>query len=120
MEAQRVLTGRTVDSFIARRDRVPVWSLVALLGHATRAELARLAADAVARDPYGWSATVGRLASELLAVTWDERSLLRLQRRSLVPLELELLGGLAAPPCSPTELYEMVTGALERPLSPEL
>jgi hypothetical protein len=118
-EAERVLNGRTLESYIARRDRVPAWSLIALLGHASRVELTRLSTPSGARDPNGWSATVARLAADLVALTWDDPSLTRLQRRSLIPLELNLLGGLMWPPSSPDELHEMVMGAVERPLSPE-
>lgn len=118
-EAERLLEGRTLEGFISRRDRVPAWSLIGLLGHGSRIDLMRLAAPAASPDPAGWSGTVARLASDLLVMTWDDPSLVRLQRRSLVPLELSMLGGMVAPPCTPAELYEMVTGSLERPLSPE-
>lgn len=118
-EAERLLGGRTLESFIARRERVPAWSLIGLLGHGTRVDLMRLASPAASPDPAGWSGTVARLASDLLAMTWDGASLVRVQRRSLVPLELSMLGGMVPPPCTPSELYEMVTGSLERPLSPE-
>lgn len=118
-EAERLLEGRTLESFIARRERVPAWSLIALLGHGSRVDLMRLASPAANPDPAGWSGTVARLAADLLGLTWDDSSLVRLQRRSLVPLELNMLGGLVPPPCTPAELYEMVTGSLDRPLSPE-
>ncbi len=118
-EAERLLEGRTLESFISRRERVPAWSLIGLLGHGTRIDLVRLASPSAAPDPAGWSGTVARLASDLLGLTWDDPSLVRLQRRSLVPLELNVLGGYISPPASPGELYEMVTGSLERPLSPE-
>jgi hypothetical protein len=118
-EAERILDGRTLESYIARRERVPAWSLIALLGHASRLDLMRLASPASAPDPHGWSGTVARLASDLLVLTWDEPSLVSLQRSSLIPLELNLLGGAVPPPCTPAELHEMVTGAVERPFSPE-
>ncbi|MDE3204814.1 MAG: hypothetical protein KGQ66_11400 [Acidobacteriota bacterium] len=118
-EAERILQGRTLESYISRRERVPAWTLIALLGHASRADLMRLAYPASPPEPAGWSGTVARLASDLLLLTWDEHSLIRLQRRSLIPLELNLLAGITAPPCTPFELHEMVTGAVERPLSPE-
>ncbi len=118
-EAERLLEGRTLESFISRRERVPAWSLVALLGHGSRVDLMRLASPAASPDPAGWSGTVARLAGELLTMTWDECSLVRLQRRSLVPLELGMLSGFVLPPSTPGELYEMVAGSLERPLSPE-
>lgn len=118
-EAERLLEGRTLESYIARRERVPAWSLIALLGHGTRVDLMRLASPAATPDPAGWSGTVARLAADLLGMTWDDESLLWVQRRSLVPLELNMLGGLVHPPTSPGELYEMVTGSLQRPLSPE-
>jgi hypothetical protein len=118
-EAQRLLGGRTLESFIARRERVPAWSLIGLLGHGSRMDLVRLSAPAAAPDPAGWSGTVARLAGDLLDRSWDEGSLVRVQRRSLVPLELSMLGGLVSPPATPADLYELVIGSLERPLSPE-
>jgi hypothetical protein len=118
-EAETLLEGRTLERFIARRERVPAWSLIALLGHASRLDLMRLGSPTANPDPAGWSGTVARLARELLSQTFDDPSLTRLQRRSLVPLELGLLGGHVAPPCTPADLYELVTGSLERPLSPE-
>lgn len=118
-EAERLLEGRTLEGFIARRERVPAWSLIALLGHGSRMDLMRLASPVATPDPAGWSGTVARLAADLLGMTWDDLSLVRLQRRSLVPLELSMLGGMVSPPCTPGELYEMVTGSLDRPLSPE-
>ena len=118
-EAERLLGGRTLERYIARRERVPAWSLIALLGHATRFDLMRLGSPAAGPDPAGWSGTVARLARELVAATADDPALVRLQRRSLVPLELNLLGGLIAPPSTPAELYEMVTGSFDRPVSPE-
>ena len=118
-EAERMLAGRTLETFIARRERVPAWSLVALLGHGSRRDLLRLASPLASPDPAGWSGTVARLARDLLAMTEDEGGLLRLQRRSLIPLELRLLGGMVSPPATPTELFLMVNGSLETPLSPE-
>lgn len=118
-EAERLLDGRTLESYIARRERVPAWSLIALLGHASRLDLMRLSSPAAPPDPNGWSGTVARLAADLVILTWDDHSLVRLQRRSLIPLELSLLGGVLDPPCTPGELHDMVTGAVERPLSPE-
>lgn len=118
-EAERVLEGRTLETFIARRERVPAWSLVALLGHGTRRDLLRLASPLAAPDPGGWSGTVARLARDLLMKTVDDLSLLRLQRRSLIPLELELLSRQMQPPATPAELFLVVNESLERPLSPE-
>ena len=118
-EAERLLDGRTLERYIARRERVPAWSLIALLGHATRMDLMRLGSPAAGPDPAGWSGTVARLGRELVEATTDDTSLIRLQRRSLVPLELNLLGGYVAPPGTPAELYEMVTGSFERPFSAE-
>lgn len=118
-EAERLLDGRTLESFIARRERVPAWSLIALLGHGSRIDLVRLSAPGASPDPAGWSGTVAHLARDLLDRSWDEGSLVRVQRRSLVPLELNMLGGLVTPPTTPAELYELVIGSLDRPLSPE-
>lgn len=118
-EAERMLAGRALETFIARRERVPAWSLVALLGHGTRRDLLRLASPLASPDPAGWSGTVARLARDLLAMTGDEAGLLRLQRRSLIPLELRLLAGSTSPPATPADLFLMVNSSLETPLSPE-
>lgn len=118
-EAEKMIEGRTLESFIARRERVPAWSLVALLGHGTRRDLLRLASPLATPDPSGWSGTVARLARDLLAMTDDEHSLLSLQRRSLIPLELGLLGGHIGPPATPADLFLMVNNSLETPLYPE-
>lgn len=118
-EAELVLRGRSLETFIARHERVPAWSLVALLGHASRRDLLRLASPLAGPDPSGWSGTVARLARDLLAMTEDEATLMRLQRRSLVPLELSLLGGHVNPPTSPLDLFAMVNSSLESPLYPE-
>ena len=118
-EAERLLGGRTLEQYIARRERVPAWSLIGLLAHATRFDLMRLGSPAAGPDPAGWSGTVARLARDLVAATSDDPGLIRLQRRGLIPLELNLLGGLVAPPATPAELYRMVAGSFDRPLSPE-
>ena len=118
-EAERVLEGRTLEGFIARHERVPAWSLVALLAHASRRDLLRLASPLATPDPAGWSGTVARLARDLLAMTDGDAGLLRLQRRSLVPLELMLLGGRASPPASPADLFVMVNSSIDAFLHPE-
>jgi hypothetical protein len=119
-EAERLLEGRAVEGFIDRHEPVPAWTLISLLGHADRPSLASLAHPAGWPAPGGWSASMGRLAARLLDSARDERALLLLQRRALVPLELGLLGGALEPPRSPLELTDLVEGALERLRSPEL
>ena len=116
-EAERLLGGRTIEQYIARRQKVPAWTLIALLGHGTRLDLMKLAHPAASPNPAGWSGTVARLAGQLLMLSWVDESLTRLQRQALIPMELELLGGHRTPPSSPTELHEMVTESLESPLS---
>jgi hypothetical protein len=119
-EAERMLKGRTLETFISRRQRVPAWSLVSLLGHASLSDLARLGSPGYGSDPLGWSGTVARLARELHMMAGDEVGLLRLQRWSLIPLELRLLGGEISPPTTPADLFSMVNGQLDRPISPEV
>lgn len=94
---------------------MPAWSLVSLLCHGTRGDLIRLASPVPNPEPGGWSDTVARLAGDLIGLTQDETALLRLQRRSLVPLELCMLAGTIGPPATPRDLYQMVTGSLDRP-----
>lgn len=118
-EAERILEGRTVEAFIARRQRVPAWSLIGLLAHATRSDMVRLASPLAGPDPAGWSGTMARLARDLLALAGDQAELLTLQRRCLIPLELRLLGGRTSPPTTPSDLFLMVNSSLETPLFPE-
>jgi hypothetical protein len=119
-EAERLLAGRTVQSYVRGAGRAPAWTLVGVLGHCSRGELERVAAPSALPDPGGWSGAVAYLAEQMLAQTTGEADLVRLQRRSLVPLELDLLGGKLRPPRTPTDLYALIIGALQRPLSPEI
>ena len=119
-EAERLLEGRTLESYISRHEKVPAWSLIGLLAHASRLDLMRLSCPASPPDPNGWSGTVARLAGELLTMSLDDLALIGIQRRSLIPLELALLGNETAPPSSPAMLFDMVVGSLDRHLFPEL
>lgn len=119
-EAERLLAGKSVQDYVQRAGRAPAWTLVAVLGHCSRSELERIAAPSTSPDPGGWSGAVAYLAEQMLSRSADERDLLILQRRSLIPLELDLLGGRLRAPRTPAELYVLISGALEQPLSPEL
>lgn len=119
-EAERLLNGRAVDSNSLRGRRVSVRGLVSVLAHGERHHLRRLCNVSSTTHPGSWAATLGYLATELLAMAPDDATLLRIQRQVLVPLELRLLGGEIPPPSTPARLATLVVHALaERQMHPE-
>jgi hypothetical protein len=118
-EAERLLSGRLLDSRDVWRSELPAWRIVATLGHASRAELRRLEASLGRRDPDSWRGAVAFLAGETLSVAPDEEGLIRVQRRVLIPLELSLLGGEGPPPTNPLAIIDIVRRALNTPRFPD-
>lgn len=119
-EAERLLSGTTILGYVRAIGRAPAWTLVSILGHCTRGELHRIASPAASPDPHGWSGAVAYLAEKILSQSYDDAELVRLQRSTLIPLELDLLGGKLRAPRTPADLYGLVSGVLGRPLSPEV
>lgn len=113
------LEGRYAEHLERRGLRVPPWAWVNLLAHGTAAELD--AARRVLADGEGpgaaWRAARAFLAREVLeAAQAAGTDLADLQRRVLVPLELELMGWPAAL-WGPRHVVLRVLAAL-RPRSP--
>jgi hypothetical protein len=118
-EAERLLTGRLLDSPDFSSNPVSAWSIVGTLGHASLADLKRLEAAVGRRDPNPWRRVVAFLASETLGSAADEDALIRLQRNVLVPLELRLLGGEVPSPTTALGIVTLVRRALNSPLRPD-
>jgi hypothetical protein len=98
-ECEAFLAGRYAEHLEARRLRVPAWAWVNLLAHGTVGELE--AARHVTADDGSpsaqWRAARAFLAREVLeAAAAADTTLADVQRRLLVPLELELMGWPAA------------------------
>lgn len=98
-DCEAFLAGRYAEHLEARGRRVPAWAWVNLLAHGTGDELAaarHLVQDGT--DPRSqWRAARAFLAREVLeAAVAAGTTLDDLQRRVLIPLELELMGWPAA------------------------
>jgi hypothetical protein len=113
VDAERLLTGWVCDMDDLDGCPNPGWSLMSILTQGNHAGILRLSDSRVTRHPRSWAATLGDLAAELLRVASGPSTLLRLQRRVLVPLELQLLNDEIPVPTSPAQATAVVVGALE-------
>lgn len=117
-EAARLLAGRLLEaSDFSRRD-LPAWTLVSALGHSSWEELCRMAALKRGPGTGRWRSTFAFLAGETVHTAGSERALLRIQRTTLIPLELDLLSGRAPSPTTPVELVNLVMWAFNTRLRP--
>jgi hypothetical protein len=113
VEAERLLTGQVCDMDDLGLCPNPGWRAVSILTHSDHAELQRMSDERVTRRPGSWAVGLGDLAAELLRVTSGSSTLIGLQRRVLLPLEVQLLGDEIPVPTTPEELRALVLGALE-------
>jgi hypothetical protein len=114
VEAERLLSGRILELDCFPTRRVPAWTVISILAHRARPDLAELASEGLTRHPGSWGAILGYLAAEMVKMTPDEPALLGLQRQVLVPLELALLADEEEAPATPGQLAILVMGALDR------
>jgi hypothetical protein len=98
-ELEAFLAGRLVDHLTVTRQPVPAWAVLNRLAHADRCDLVRLVEGASidwmathpsSAQPY-WTAAERFVAGHLLALARTPEDLGRLQRATLVPLELGLI-----------------------------
>jgi hypothetical protein len=108
--AEEMLTGRLVVG-TSWRDR-DAWTCVNTLGHASWETLSSLAAAGPRPRAHPWDRVLVFLAAELLATAGAPSRLERVQRRELIPLELELLAGDAPATLTPSRLAELVRARL--------
>ncbi len=100
-EADAVLRG---DAYKVVADAAPGWIALNQVAHADLAALSKLAARPAVGD--GWQLAVTQLANDLVAAAdGNSAEALTLQRRCLVPLELDTLTAV-----SPTASRAAVTG----------
>ncbi len=110
-EARALLDGAARTTTYAGRRRPPAWVYVNQLAHADAATLARLAERGPALHPATWDYASAVLAGELLTRAARTGVLADLQR-TLVPLELDLLGGACPPALTPAQLVRLASDAL--------
>jgi hypothetical protein len=97
-EVEAFLAGRMVDHLVAHHQPVPAWAVINRLAHSDRPQLVCLV-EGVSADPFlshpsaqpRWEASERFVAGHLLATTGSPDDLWRLQRATLVPLELRLI-----------------------------
>jgi hypothetical protein len=91
-ELVAIVEGRVVEYLVNRRMVVPAWAWLNLLAHGLEVDLIETAGNPRRRHQRSsWAAARRFLAAEVLDAAACEGSLLELQRRVLVPLELELM-----------------------------
>ena len=113
MEAELLLSGCLPEPAPRSRPSTSSWRVINTLAHGSHPDLQRLTSLVETSHPASWTAAVGYLASEMLGIAPDNPRLLRLQRGTLVPLELDMLDHKDAAPTRPAALVALVMGALE-------
>jgi hypothetical protein len=119
-EVEAFLSGSYEDLLRHRGDEIPLWAQMNSCAHGRLASLRGvLASSSADRYYFGdrwelmWRRTKRTFAQQLLdEVQGDEQRLFDLQRRVLVPLELELIAEEAAGDLSPLKLVRSLRAAL--------
>lgn len=116
-ECDAFLAGRYLELLERNDALIPQWAWMNVLAHGTVTDLVQVSAsDAAPRDrlTQAWADARGYLAAEVLDAARRAGSLLTLQRRALVPLELELASHARVPVRRPADWVGMVMAALAR------
>jgi len=90
-EAEAILDGRALDAYLDRGHAVPPWLVANALAHAPLERLHRMARVGPWQHPSSLSATLGRLATHVLAMGADAEGVVAVQRGLLLQVELTLL-----------------------------
>jgi len=110
-EAEATLSGNLVGWRWWSDDAV-AWVWVNTLAHAGWSHLNELAAGGWRSQGQAWDAALAFLAGELLIQAGRPEGLVAVQRLVLVPLELEMLGGLTVTPRTAAGLVSLVRSQL--------
>jgi hypothetical protein len=113
-EAEAILDGRALDAYLDRGQAIPPWLVANALAHAPLDRLRRMARVGPWQHPSTLSATLGRLATEVLAMGGDAEGVASVQRALLVPVELVLLDNIGLPQITVPELEVMLSALLSR------
>jgi hypothetical protein len=93
-EFDAFLAGTYADWLSTKKQSVPAWAWLNRIAHATISELEIMstwsAPPSDASDVVLWQRAIALLATDVLAITADDRQLASVQRRVLIPLELRL------------------------------
>jgi hypothetical protein len=92
--AEAVIQGDVLIALQERGEPAPAWGYLNLLAHSDRVSLRRVHDFNQSRKPLsGWGTVVFELIVELLESALTEEQLIVVQRKALVPLELEVWNG---------------------------
>jgi hypothetical protein len=116
-EAEGLLGGTVVQVYRDQGMVPPLWVRVNALAHSDFPALTELAKRGSRAHPGTWDEVLGSLARDLIRMdlSGTERSgaeLTNVQRRALVPLEIELLAHDRVPERTPEQLRSVVCEAL--------
>ncbi len=113
-DVEAFLRGGYAEYLEDRSETIPVWVWTNLLAHGTEADVRRASGDMrTAGLTCQWRDARAYLATELLAAVEREHgSLAELQRRALIPLELELAAWPGVTNWSPQHLVTAVLAGL--------
>jgi hypothetical protein len=84
------------------------------LAHTSWDQLNQLAERPARQGGGSWEGATSFLASEVRSYAATAAGLLKLQRKGLIPLELDVLAGRRPPPDTPLELVATVRGEIDR------
>jgi hypothetical protein len=113
-EAEAVINGDSAVGFQRHREPVPGWAWINFLAHTPLEGLTNvLTTHAETESLSRWGRVIFDLVAELMAKTYQGYDLARLQRRSLVPLELQVLGRTVDVEC-PEDFQLFVQAAIDQ------
>jgi len=115
-ECEAFLAGRLVEQFVEGDVDVPVWAWLNLLAHGEKGQLVRPPMRLVgrgSRDLSPWCEARGLLAHEVVQRGRRVGSLLTVQRRVMVPLELQLAADRSVARWQPSQLVRVTLSVLE-------
>jgi hypothetical protein len=112
--AEALVQGDVLIALQERGEPAPAWGYLNLLAHSDRASLRRVREFNQSRRPLsGWGTVVFDLIVDILDSAPRDEDLELLQRKALVPLELEIWDG-SKTLSSPQDLDILVRSALYR------
>ena len=112
--AEALIQGDVLIALQERGEAAPAWGYLNLLAHSDRNSLRRVRDFNQSRRPLsGWGTVVFELIVDILNSAPTEEDLQALQRKALVPLELQIWGGHDTLG-SPQDLDILVRSALYR------
>jgi hypothetical protein len=116
-EAEAALRGRLVEAACGHERPGAAWVCLNTLAHADWGTLSEVADGSRRGHGDVWAAALMFLAGEALSASGSADALVEVQRGGLIPLELDVLGGVVQLPAAPARLVSLVRAQLARATS---